>query len=193
MSRFRIGAMITICVLVGLCSPSVSRAEDGIYPLNIYCGANCGDLTAKTRPDSLVSAIPGGTFVITVAHVAPSPEDAMVNGMPASCDPAKFRIDTLTLKTEDGSIEVELGEQQSLAPGETYRMMYNVSPNSGSGRATYELDQMAFRFRSGASSSRCSVIANGQFYATPTTTTPTAVALIPSAGPAPGANQRVGR
>ena len=193
MSRFMIGAIITTGVLTGLCFSSVSQGEDLGIGIGLIGGPNFAAQLAKTRPGNFMSAIPGGTFVVTVAHIGPSPEDAIVRGRPATCDAVRFRLDALKLKTGDGSVEVELGERQELAPGESYRMVYPVEPRDGTNLPTYDLDQMGFRLRSEPASSRCSVVANGLFYADPATTAPIPFALIPSVSPAPHNHSPRGR
>ena len=57
---------------------------------------------AKTRPGNFMNAIPFSTFVVTVAHLGPSPEHAISRGRPARCDAVQFRVDELTVKAEDG-------------------------------------------------------------------------------------------
>jgi len=187
MSKFQINMMTAVGVLVALCYSSVSRGEDSIPPgsFNIDCGGNCADVLAKTSPNSLLSATPGGTFVVTVVHLAPSPEDAIVRGVPAKCNPVDFRIDMLNVKTQEGVIEMELGEQKTLAAGEASQFIYKVDPNSGAGVPAYELDMMGFRFRAKPASSRCSIAASGLFYPDPSTSRPVPFGLITTAGPSP--------
>ena len=186
MSRIGISAMIIVGSLAALFYSSVSRGEDSIPPrFDIDCGGNCAGVLAKTSPNSLLNAIPGGTFVITIAHLGPSPEDAIVRGVPAKCNPVEFRVDMLKVKTQEGMIEVELGEQKTLAAGEASQVIYTVDPNSGPGLPTYELDMMGFRFRSEPASSRCSIAASGLFYPEPSASSPIPFALIASSGPSP--------
>jgi hypothetical protein len=182
--KFRINVMIAAGVLTALCYSSVSRGEDGIPDrFNIDCGGNCAHVLATTSSNTLLSATPGGTFVVTVAHLAPSPEDAMDGRVPAKCKPVDFRIDMLNVKTQEGVIEVELGEQKTLGAGEASQIIYKVDPNSGAGLPTYELDMMGFRFRSQPASSRCGVTASGLFYPDPSTSRPIPFGLIATAGP----------
>jgi hypothetical protein len=182
MSRLRIGKMITVSFLAGLCFSGVSWGEDAFVDVGV-------PQLAKTRPGNFMNAIPFSTFVVTVAHLGPSPEHALERGRPARCDAVQFRVDELTVKAEDGSINVELGERQVLAPGESARFVYEVpgqpdEPNLPPDRLeTYKLDLMGFRVSSQRASDRCSIVANALFYADPFIKAPIPLALIPSVSP----------
>lgn len=178
MIRFTRCASLAIGLLVALCSAGDSLAEDCCVTVSIPNSASFDQQLGKTRPGSFMSAMPGGTFVITVALLSPSPEEAIVDGRPVKCSAVPFRVDTLRLSAADGMVEVELGDRQVLEPGETRRIMYSVDRGT-TNLPAYELDQMGFVFRSGLTTSRCSIFANGLFYPD-ASSTPVPIALIPS-------------
>jgi len=180
MSSVRIRSVIMIALVATLCAAGASWAEDGLQ----FSSIKASDL-ASTRENSFVSAIPGGRFVITVAHLAPSPEDAVVRGVPATCDSVRFRVDTLHVKRADGTVEVELGPDRSIAPGEAMQVVHDIDPSSAPGVPTSDLDLMGFRIRAEKASARCGVVASGLFFPEPTSRSPMSVGLIPDLGPSP--------
>lgn len=190
MTRSGMGAIVAMGLLVTVGFSNVSRGEDlGPPPFAIDCGGNCGALATKAIPNTLFPAIPGGTFVITVAHIAPSPEDAFVRGVHAPCDSVMFRIDTLQVN-KDGSVDVELGEQQELAPGQASQIVHSIGTGQNSQGPAFEQELMGFRLRSEPASSHCSIAASGLLYPDPSALTPIPVSLIPSAGASPKGFQR---
>jgi hypothetical protein len=177
-------------LLLSLGAANSGRAEDAI-PLNLSI-KNPG-LLASTRANSFLSAMPGGRFVITVAHVAPSPEDAIVRGVPATCESVRFRLDTLVLTSAEGEIEIELGEEQTLEPGQATRIMREIDPRSGTGVPPHELDMLGFRVRAEQASGRCGVVASGLFFPQDPSSAPMSVGLIPDLGPSPKLSSGGGR
>ena len=126
-------------------------------------------------------------------YIGSGPEDAVFRGRPAKCDAVRFRVDTLRVSNELGSVEVELGERQELAPGESYRVVYSMDPRNGADQPTYEMDLMGFRFRAEKTSPHCSLVATGLFFADADTSVPIPFALIPSVGPEPRGNLQCGQ
>lgn len=176
-------AMLGLVLLLG---PSgASHAEDGL-DFAVNCGGGCG-LGTQTASDKLLAAIPGGVFVITVAHLAPSPEDAFVRGKAVECRPAEFRVDMLQIGARDGAVAVEVGEKQMLAPGKSARIVHGVSPNSTNAGA--DMDQLAFRIRAARVSPRCDVVASGMFYESAASMQPIPFSLLVD----DGVKHRLGR
>lgn len=193
MTRSRIATMVAAAMVASLCFSSVSRAEDCFVDIGVNASSNPIAQLQKTRPGSFLSALPGGVFVVTVAYIGSSPEDAFGRGKPKNCGAVRFRIDTLRVKNDLGSVEVELGERQELAPGETSRIVYAMDQQNGADLPTYEMDLMGFRFRSEPTSPRCSLVATGLFFADPVASAPIPFALIPSVGPEPKGNLQCGQ
>jgi len=162
MNHFGASWTLGACLTMGLALlvASQSRAEDGI-DFAVDCGGACG-IGTLTSSDLLLAAVPGGKFVITVAHLAPSPEDAFVRGRPIKCSPVEFRVDTLRIGGRDGLVDVELGYKQELAAGESLRIVRAVDPNQpGVGP---DMDQLTFRLRAAKVSHACNLIASGMFF-----------------------------
>lgn len=182
MSCSRTVSLILAGLALGLAVSSPGRAEDA---LSSDIGILNKGLIASTRPNSFLSAIPGGRFVLTVAHVAPAPEDAVVRGVPAVCDSVRFRVDTLVVGSADGAIEIETGEVQSLEPGQAARFVREVDRGAGAGVPVHELDMVGFRIRAEKAASRCGIVASGLLFPSDDTTSPLPIALIPDLGPSP--------
>lgn len=185
MTRFKIGALLTLGLVASLGFSGAGLAEDGSPVFGVSCGGGCADVLARTLPNSLLSAIPGGTFVVTVAHIAPSPEEAVANRRPVKCKPVQFRVDMLRVQSINGLVEVELGDRKSLEAGEASRIVYHVDEQGAYGLPSYDLDLMGFRFRAEPPSSQCNIVASGLFYPDSVTNTPVQFSLIPGAGSNP--------
>ena len=193
MMRSRMSTMVAAAMVASLCFSSVSRAEDCNVDIDVNASSNPIAQLQKIRPGSFLSALPGGVFVVTVAYIGSSPEDAFSRGKPKTCDAVRFRVDTLRVNNDLGSVEVELGERQELAPGETSRIVYAMDQRNLADLPTYEMDLMGFRFRSESTSPHCSLVANGLFFAGPADSAPISFALIPSVGPEPKGNLQCGQ
>ncbi len=167
MSRSRIGAVLAMAGLLAF-SASPMGAEDLRVPVR-----DVGDLVTKTRP-SLMSAIPGSTFVITVANLGG--RRATVDD---HCAGVVFSVDTI-LVNPNGGVEVEQGQTQKLPAGGSLQMVHRVDPKIGADRASIDLDQVGFRLRTEKSNRRCSLVGSAMFHATPNSLAPVPVSLIPS-------------
>ena len=193
MTRSRIGTMVAAAMVASLCFSSVSQAEDCNIDIGVNASSNPIAQLQKTRPGSFLSALPGGVFVVTVAYIGSGPEDAIGRGKPKNCGAVQFRVDALTVRNDLGSVEVELGERQELAPGETSRIVYAMDQRNGANLPSYEMDLMGFRFRAEPTSPHCSLVANGLFFADQVASAPIPFALIPSLGPEPKGDLQCGR
>ena len=177
MRRIVVGAFLAVSVLGVLATARSSWSEETNPGLAIGCGKKCSTFPGN---GSFHTAIPGGTFVITVAHLAPGPEDALVRTKPRTCEPIRFRVDTLTAKAADGSVAVALGERKQLGAGQSARIVHSVTPGS-SNAPTIDLDQVGFRVRADPASTYCRVVASGLFFPEPTSTSPIPFELLPGA------------
>ena len=193
MTRLRTGTIVAAAMVASLFFSSVSRGEDCFVDIAVNGASNPFDQLVKSRPGSFLSALPGGVFVVTVAYIGAGPEDAIFRGKPVKCDAVRFRVDTLRVSNDLGSVEVELGERQELAPGESYRVVYSMDQRDGANLPNYEMDLMGFRFRAESTSRHCSLVATGLFFADPATSAPIPFALIPSVGPEPRGNLQCGQ
>ena len=189
MSMIRTGSPIILALIACLAAPSTGRGEDGI-PWTGHLKA--GDL-ATSRTNGFVSAMPGGRFVVTVAHLGPSSDDGAVRGAAPSCRSIGFRVDRLTVQRADGTVGVELGADQSIAPGQALQVVHDVDPSSGAGLPAWDLDLMGFRLKTDPAASRCGVVASAQFFPDAGTSTPVPVALMPNVGPSPRLGAAGGR
>jgi len=193
MTRLRSGPIVVAAVVASLFFSSASWGEDCFVDIGVNGASSPFDQLLKSRPGSFMSALPGGVFVVTVAYIGSGPEDAVFRGRPANCDPVRFRVDSLRVRNDLGSIEVALGERQELAPGESYRVVYSMDPRDGANLPTYEMDLMGFRFRAESTSPHCSLVATGLFFADQDASAPIPFALIPSVGPEPRGNLQCGQ
>ncbi len=162
MRKLGFGSICTAVFAMALGLAPASQAEDAA-PFAINCRGGCG-LGTLTASDLLLNALPGGTFVITLAHLAPSPEDAFVRGQTVECRPAEFRVDMLWLNNQDGAIEVELGERQKLEPGKSMQIVHRMDQVNDNAALPSEMDQVAFRLRAQRMSPRCNLVASGALF-----------------------------
>ena len=179
MSMARSGSILVVGFLMALGLASTSQAEDTLG-FAVDCGSACG-VGTLALPETLVATIPGGVYVVTVAYLAPSFEDAFVNGDPVECNPVEFRIDTLQIG-RDGAIEVEIGEKQELAQGKATRVVHEVSPNAVG--AASEMNQMAFSLRAAKVKGPCRLIAGGMQFDEDPSTKPSPFSLLVNDGTA---------
>jgi len=173
MTRAGVAVLAAVSTMVTIGFVAQGWSEDGVVALGVDCGNNCA---ATGSSGGFHAAVPGGTFVVTVAHLAPNLEDALTRNKPRTCEPIRARVDTLTVKAADGSVAVDLGERKQLAAGQATRLVHTV-PSQGAG-ARFDLDQVGFRVRSDATSRYCRVVTSGQFFADGTST-PISFDLIP--------------
>ncbi len=131
MSRFNVAAVGAIGVLVGLSCADVSRGEDA-NPGFMIPGPSWNAQVDKTRPGSFMPQLPSSRFVVTIAHIGPSPEDAVVKGRLRNCEAVQFRLDML--KIGNGEVDVELGKLETLAPGESFQTVYRGAGADGADR-----------------------------------------------------------
>jgi len=165
MTRAGVAVLAAVSTMITVGFAAQGWSEDGILTLGVDCGNKCA---ATGSSGGFHAAIPGGTFIVTVAHLAPNLEDATFRSKPRTCEPIRVRVDTLTVKAADGSVAVELGERKQLGAGQATRLVHTV-PTQGAG-SRLELDQVGFRVRSDASSRHCRVVTSGQFFADGTST-----------------------
>ncbi|NNL66167.1 MAG: hypothetical protein HKP30_07995 [Myxococcales bacterium] len=159
MRRLGFGSMVAGLVMaLGLAS--ASQADDA-FPFAIGCGGACG-IGTLVGSDLLVNAVPGGVFVVTVAHLAPTLETAFRRGKPVECRSVEFRVDTLRIGAQE--VEVEFGDRLELAPGQSTRIIQSVDMDANTQAAAYDMDQLAFRLRAEKLSSPCKLVASGAFF-----------------------------
>lgn len=160
MSKRILGTLI-VSFFMAFGFATASQAEDGLV-WDIACGADCGQGVVPSTAE-LVPATPGGTFAIAIAHVAPSPEDAFVQGRPVECKPVALRVDSMRVDGTDGRVRVELGERAELRAGQSVRFVQDVDPRAP--RVAPDMELVSFRLRSEPTSESCRLIATGLFFA----------------------------
>ncbi len=137
-----------------------SSAEDTLG-MGVLCGSSCG-VGVQASADTMVAAVPGGIFAITVAYLPPSAEDAFVAGREVKCSPVALRVDALRIGGREGSVDVEFGERVELAAGESVRIVQDVARSApGVGP---DMEQVSFRLRAEAASGSCDLVASGLFF-----------------------------
>ncbi len=173
MSKLGLGTLIAAAALVGLMASSASHAEDTLN-YNIV-----GGLATQTQP-SFMTAIPGSTFVITVAHVGPTLNDRF-----GQCKTVRFRVDTLMVGAK-GRVEVEMGEPQRIEAGKASRIVHKVGREGAANLAAIGFDQRGFILTANRASEGCNLVASGLLFDSPNTAEPVPVPILPAVGRSQG-------
>lgn len=168
-----------IAAATGLALSFAITAEDGLPLVAVDCGTGC----ARTIEGlGLMQAQPGTTFVITILHLPPAPEEAMDNGQPINCSPVRVRVDTLTANAGAQTLDLELGERNELEAGKSVRIVHTIPGQVGP--VPEILPRIGFNVRADQASSPCSLVSSAlMFDDMAPTAAPMSVALLSNALP----------